>query len=94
MREIREDNHRLVMVEDGQEIAEITFQMQDEHTLEIDHTYVSEELRGQKLGDQLVKAVVDMARRDGKQIVPACSFALAQFKRHKDYKDVWRQDEK
>jgi len=81
------------MAEDGREVAEITFQPVDEHTIRIDHTYVSEEFRGEKIGDQLVKAVVELARKEGKRIVPACSFALIQFKRHKDYKDVWHRDE-
>ncbi|GIO34571.1 MULTISPECIES: GNAT family N-acetyltransferase [Paenibacillus] len=94
MREIREADHGYVMVEDGREVAEITFQPIDERTVMIDHTFVSEELRGQRVGDQLVKAVVDWARKEGKRIVPACSFALVQFKRHKDYKDVWHQEEK
>ncbi len=66
----------------------------DEQTIMIDHTFVSEGLRGQKIGDQLVKAVVDLARKEGKKIVPACSFALVQFKRHKDYQDVWQRGEK
>ncbi|WP_411831647.1 GNAT family N-acetyltransferase [Paenibacillus dokdonensis] len=93
LREIRKDSQELVLVEDGQDVAEIHFKPLDDRTIVIDHTYVSEQLRGQKIGDQLVKAVVDIARKEGKQIFPACSFALAQFKRHKEYKDVWAQVE-
>ncbi|WP_212950777.1 GNAT family N-acetyltransferase [Paenibacillus cookii] len=94
MREIREIGGGFVMVEDGREVADITFRPVDEQTIMIEHTFVSEELRGQKIGDQLVKAVVDLARKEGKKIVPACSFALVQFKRHKDYQDVWQRGEK
>lgn len=93
MRKIREDSQELIIVEDGQDVAEIHFKPLDDGTIVIDHTYVSEQLRGQKIGDQLVKAVVDIARKKGKKIVPACSFALAQFKRLKEYKDVWAQEE-
>ncbi|MDO7906861.1 GNAT family N-acetyltransferase [Paenibacillus sp. JX-17] len=92
MREIQQNSQGLVMVEDGQEVAEIGFQPVDDHTIMIDHTYVSEQKRGQKLGDELVKAVVEMARKDKKQIVPECSFALAQFKRHEEYQDVWQKE--
>jgi predicted GNAT family acetyltransferase len=94
LREIREAGQGFVMVEDDREVAEITFQPVDDRTIVIDHTYVSEELRGQRIGDELVKAVVDMARKEGKKIIPACSFAHVQFKRHKDYKDVWQQEER
>lgn len=92
MKHIQEDGQRMVMTEDGQEVAEITCKPLDGKTLVIDHTFVSEQLRGQKIGDELVRAVVDKARNEGKRIVPACSFALAQFKRHKEYADVWQQD--
>ncbi|MWV42793.1 GNAT family N-acetyltransferase [Paenibacillus sp. HJL G12] len=92
MKDIREESQGLVMVENEQKVAEISFKPIDDRTIVIDHTYVSEELRGQKIGDQLVYAAVEKARREGKRIVPACSFALAQFKRHKEYADVWQQN--
>jgi len=54
----------------------------------IDHTYVSDELRGQGIGEQLVLRVVEAARKEGRTIIPLCPFAKAQFDRHEDYQDV------
>ena len=54
----------------------------------IDHTVVSEELRGQKMGNQLVKKVVNLAREENKKIIPACSFARKEFEENQEYQDV------
>jgi uncharacterized protein len=91
MRQIREEDHAVVMVEDGQVVAEVGYKSIDDHSLVIDHTFVSEQLRGQKIGKELIDKVVDMARDQHKKVVPACSYALALFKRHKEYSDVWQQ---
>lgn len=92
MQNIVENEKGLVMEIDGEPKAEIGFGPYDDQSLIIDHTFVSEELRGQHVGEELVKRVVDLAREQGKTIVPACSYALAQFKRHEEYHDIWRKD--
>ncbi len=43
--------------------------------LTIDHTYVSVQLRGQGIARKLVMLVVEQARREGRLIVPLCSYA-------------------
>ncbi|WP_025716565.1 GNAT family N-acetyltransferase [Paenibacillus sp. 1-18] len=91
MRQIREEDHAVVMVDDGQVVAEVGYKSIDDHSLVIDHTFVSEQLRGQKIGKELIDKVVNMARDQHKSVIPACSYALALFKRHKEYSDVWQQ---
>lgn len=54
----------------------------------IDHTFVPPELRGRSLGEALVGRAVEDARRSGRKILPICSFAAAQFRRHADWRDV------
>jgi predicted GNAT family acetyltransferase len=54
----------------------------------IDHTYVSEELRGQGAGEKLVRAVVDLAREEKVKIVPECPYAAHQFEKHTEYRDL------
>ncbi|WP_046225935.1 GNAT family N-acetyltransferase [Paenibacillus dauci] len=92
MQNIVENDKGFVMEVDGEPKAEIGFGPYDEKSIIIDHTFVSEELRGQKVGQQLVQRVVDVAREQGKTVVPACSYALAQFKRNEEYHDIWRKD--
>ncbi|MDO7905551.1 GNAT family N-acetyltransferase [Paenibacillus sp. JX-17] len=71
-------------------IGEITYVEQSSTDVWIlDHTYVSPEHRGGQIAKQLLDHVVAKARTENKKILPACSYALAQFKRHSEYEDVW-----
>lgn len=54
----------------------------------IDHTFVSEKLRGQNVGRQLLDKVVGFAREKNKTIIAICPYAKAQLNKNKDYKDV------
>lgn len=54
----------------------------------IDHTFVSEQLRGQNVGRQLLKKVVEFSRENNKKIVPTCPYAKAELNKNVDYKDV------
>jgi predicted GNAT family acetyltransferase len=92
MRETARDGNRFVVKEGGEVVAEVTFRPGGDNTLVIDHTFVAPEMRGQKLAEDLVKRVVGLARETGQKIVPACSYASAQFKRNKDYEDVWQRN--
>lgn len=68
--------------------AEVTYVLDNEDTIIIDHTFVSNELRGQNVGKQLIKKVVDLARQENKRIVPKCPFAKKEFTKNKEYEDV------
>lgn len=57
----------------------------------IDHTFVSEQLRGQNVGRQLLKKVVDFAKEKNKTIIPICPFANAELNKNSDYKDLLRK---
>ncbi|MBB3113254.1 hypothetical protein FHS18_005357 [Paenibacillus phyllosphaerae] len=92
MRDIVQEGNGFYIREDGAPIAEITYAQPGENTLVIDHTYVAESLRGQGIAEQLVQRVVSYARENGKKIIPACSYAHASFRRHKEYHDVWQQE--
>lgn len=68
--------------------AEVTYVNYNENTIIINHTFVSPELRGQNIGGQLIKRVVDFAREENKKIIPQCSFAVKEFNEKKEYDDV------
>jgi predicted GNAT family acetyltransferase len=93
MKEIVQEGNGFVVKENGERLAEITYVPDGEETLVIDHTYVSESMRGQKLAEDLVRKVVDYARETNKKVVPACAYANAQFRRRKEYHDVWRRED-
>ncbi|MGM8363900.1 GNAT family N-acetyltransferase [Virgibacillus sp. W0181] len=69
-------------------LAEITFQQKDDRTLIVDHTYVSDELRGQGMAGKLVEKMVTYAREEGKKIIPECSYAESKIKKTPEYHDV------
>ena len=54
----------------------------------IEHTEVSEALKGQNIGYQLVQAAVDYARQHQIKITPMCTFAHSVFKKKPDFGDV------
>ena len=54
----------------------------------IDHTFVSEQLRGQNVGRQLLEKVVGFAREKNKTIIPICPFAKAELNKNDQYLDV------
>jgi len=93
MVQIQSGNGRFWVAGEDKDLAVITYKQKEETgTLVIEHTLVSEELRGQGAGEELVKAVVDKAREEGLKIVPVCSYAAHQFKKHPEYQDVLSSD--
>ncbi|MCD8915382.1 MULTISPECIES: GNAT family N-acetyltransferase [Staphylococcus] len=57
----------------------------------IDHTEVSEALRGQRVGYALVEAAVNYARENDMKIVPLCPFAKSVFDKTPEYADVLKK---
>ncbi|MGD1370602.1 GNAT family N-acetyltransferase, partial [Enterococcus faecium] len=47
--------------------------------------------RGQKLAEKLVYTGVELARREGKKIIPLCPYAKKEFEKKPEYHDVLRQ---
>lgn len=76
---IIENNHRL---------AEMTFSKAGEKLIIIDHSDVSDQLRGQGAGKQLVAAAVAYAREKNLKILPLCPFAKSVFVKMIEFQDV------
>tara|TARA_B100000795_G_scaffold249412_1_gene216927 strand:- start:2373 stop:2651 length:279 start_codon:yes stop_codon:yes gene_type:complete len=54
----------------------------------IDHTEVKPEFKGKNVGNKLVMAAVEFARKMNVSIIPLCSFAKSVFDKTKDIRDV------
>lgn len=74
--------------EEGAILAEIVYTMPSAEKMIIEHTEVSDELRGQNVGYQLVKSAVEYARNHHIKIIPLCPFANAVFKKKPEFADV------
>ena len=73
---------------EGAFLAEMVYTLPAADKMMIEHTEVSDELRGQNLGYQLVHTAVDYARIHELKIIPLCPFANAVFKKKPEYADV------
>ena len=60
----------------------------DTEQMVIDHTRVFDGYEGQGIARQLVMAAVDFARKNGRQIIPVCSYAKAVLTRTDEYNDI------
>ncbi|SDR10804.1 hypothetical protein SAMN05216232_3466 [Virgibacillus subterraneus] len=89
MTEIKKGNNKFYVGKDEQNpLGEITFEPSGDNVLIVDHTYVSDELRGQGLAGKLVDKVVTYAREEGKKIDPTCSYAKDKMEKTPEYHDV------
>jgi predicted GNAT family acetyltransferase len=73
---------------DGERLAEMTYTWAGEGMFIIDHTEVSEKLKGQGVGAKLVLKAVEFARKMRVKILPLCPFAKSVFNKTQDYSDV------
>ncbi|HOX82829.1 MAG TPA: GNAT family N-acetyltransferase [Chryseolinea sp.] len=74
--------------ENKKRLAEMTFSKAGETRIIIDHTEVSDLLRGKGAGKQLVHAAVEYAREKNIKILPLCPFAKSVFDKVKEFQDV------
>ena len=79
------------MEEQGKRLAVMTFSKAGDQRIIIDHTEVSDALRGKGAGKQLVTAAVDHARKNGLKILPLCPFAKSVFDKVPAFSDVLDQ---
>jgi predicted GNAT family acetyltransferase len=68
--------------------AYVAYERPDERTIELHHTIVPEEERGQGVGGRVVKAAIAYARNHGLRVVPTCPFVKAWLREHPDDRDV------
>ena len=75
--------------EEGSQPAELTYTMSGTSLMIIDHTEVSDALRGRNAGYRLVQAAVEFARANHIRIFPFCTFAKSVFdKKGAEFGDV------
>lgn len=73
--------------ENGRLLAEVTFPQQDGVAV-INHTFVDDSLRGQGVAGQLLQAVADTLRWEGRKARPTCSYAVHWFDTHPEERDL------
>ena len=76
-----------VIERDGKRLAEMTYTSAGSKII-IDHTDVSDALRGTGAGKRLVMAAVEWARAEKRTILPLCPFAKSVFDKTPEVRDV------
>lgn len=76
------------IADEDRTLAEIVYTMPSADKMIIEHTEVSDELRGKNVGYQLVHHVVEYARTNKLKIIPLCPFANSVFKKKPEFADV------
>ena len=74
--------------EETEPLAEMTYTIAAANKMIIDHTEVSDELRGKNVGYQLVHTAVEYARANNIKIIPLCPFARSVFSKKPAFADV------
>ena len=69
-------------------IAVISFKYVSADVIIADHTFVSEELRGQGIAKKILDELVDFARNEGIKIIPECSYVKKVFENDPAYGDI------
>jgi predicted GNAT family acetyltransferase len=78
---------RFELILDGK-LAQLDYVEQSEQVLVFTHTFVPPELRGRNVAALLTQYALDDARRQGKKVVPQCSYTAMYMARNKEYADL------
>ena len=90
--EIKKGNLKFYIGEDeSSSLAKITFIYKDGN-LVIEHTIVSESLKGQGVARTLVDKVVAFAKEENLKIYPVCDYAKKVLTQDKAYRDILADD--
>lgn len=80
-------NKAYEFVQDDARLAEITWAERD-GVMVMDHTYVSDALRGQGVAKKLLDATAEYARENNLKMKPLCSYVVSAFEKSDAYDDV------
>lgn len=78
---------KFFLVEDGKE-AHLMYREIAGKVWDLYHTFVPPEFRGKGVASLLAEAALNEAKKEGKKIIPNCSYVQAYLKRHPEYNDM------
>ena len=82
--EFQYEEHRIYLEDEhGGLLAEITFPQVGDEVI-IDHTFVSDQLRGQGVASQLMQAAMDIIQKNGWRFSASCTYAKSWLEKHKE----------
>jgi len=85
---IYEDHRVYVLDASGKLIVNATFPLVSPNVVNVNHTFVDPQLRGQGVASTLMHEVVKHAKTLNYKMVATCPYAVVWFKKHKEYNDM------
>ena len=85
------DGHRYAALFDGEEVGFSEVDPISTDGLLIKHTEISTAYEGRGFGGQLVRHILEDARRQGRGVIPVCPYAAAYIKKHPELMDYVRE---
>ena len=83
-----EKNRIYLETEAGELLAEIDFPMVGEDLADLNHTYVSDTLRGQGVAGKLMEAAIAVIRKNGWKARTSCSYAAGWMEKNPEEQDL------
>lgn len=88
--ELNEKGHgHFYINENGKPIAEMVIGIAG-NELTVYHTEVLPKAEGKGMAKELLKTMVEYARKNHLKVRALCPYVFAQFKRHPEYEDIWK----
>lgn len=78
-----EQGEFFLLDQQGKKVAKLTYFFIDQNTINANHTYVDESLRGQGVAEKLYQALVKFVREQGLNLIPSCSYIALKWQREK-----------
>ena len=83
------ESNRVVLYDENQKlIAAVTFPDISFSSVEINHTFVDESLRGQGVASKIMQKAAEVIRSQNKKATLTCSYAISWFEKHPEYSDM------
>lgn len=73
---------------EGDIVSQLTYSMQENNVMTLDHTETEPDYTGQGMAAALVEHSVQYARENEIKIDPLCKYAAKQFDKHKEYQEI------
>ncbi len=86
--DIKQGDNSFYIEQNGETVAKITYQYENDTIIIANSTYVDPSLRGQGIARKLLDHLVEHARANKLKIRPLCSYVVAAFDKNGRYDDV------
>lgn len=86
-----EDDLRFYADIEGEE-AELTYTKPIDTVMDFDYTFVPKKARGKGVADQLVKAGLSYAKKQGYTVIPSCPVVDNYITMHPEYQSIINTD--